>query len=252
MRYQIAEILIERGYQLISKTYGEIKTGNSYADDLLNDLTNYPHAFVLGCIMDRQIKAEKAFLIPYEISEIMKAKGYGDFTVDNILKFGLENIKNAFLTKNLHRFNSKMAENFYYATVKIKKDYGGDASRIWKGIPSSATVVKRFLEFPGAGVKIATMAANILVRSFKVPMRDLFCIDISPDVHVKRVFRRVGFIPKSTLNENEMLIYTARELYPIYPGIFDAPCWEIGRNWCKPTNPECNRCYLNKVCPKIV
>ena len=112
----IAEILIKRGYQLISKTYREINTGNKHADNLLNDITNYPHAFVLGCIMDRQIKAEKAFLIQYEISKIMKAKGYGDFTVDNIFKFGFENIEKAFHDNNLHRFNSKMAENFCKAT----------------------------------------------------------------------------------------------------------------------------------------
>ena len=96
------------------------------------------------------------------------------------------------------------------------------------------------------------MAANILARDFKIPLRDFFCIDISPDVHVKRVFKRAGLIPNNAPNENEMLIYTARELYPIYPGIFDLPCWEIGRNWCKPTNPQCNQCYLNDVCPKKV
>ena len=243
--------MIEIGWKLIAMRIG-IDTGNLHANALINDLTNYPHAFVLGCIMDRQIQAERAFLIPYEVSKAMRAQGYGDFTIDNILKFGLRNIKDTFRTRNLHRFNSQMAKNFYDATEKIRRDYGGDASRIWKGIPSSATVVRRFLEFPGAGVKIATMAANILVRDFKIPLRDCFCIDISPDVHVKRVFKRVGFIPQNAPNENEMLIYTARELYPIYPGIFDLPCWEIGRNWCRPTNPLCNQCYLNKVCPKII
>ena len=33
---------------------------NTKTDKLLNDIENNPHAFVLACLMDRQIKAEVA------------------------------------------------------------------------------------------------------------------------------------------------------------------------------------------------
>ena len=39
-------------------------TGNHKQDVLLNDLVNTPHAFVLACLMDKQIKAERAWAIP--------------------------------------------------------------------------------------------------------------------------------------------------------------------------------------------
>ncbi len=100
------------------------------------------------------------------------------------------------------------------------------------------------------GIKISTMAANILVRNFKVPLKDHTCIDISPDVQVARVFRRIGFIPKDATRE--LLIYTAKEIYPEYPGIFDTICWDIGKNWCRPKNPKCWQCYLEKYCPKVI
>lgn len=94
------------------------------------------------------------------------------------------------------------------------------------------------------------MAANILAREFKIPMQDRICIDISPDVQVKRVFTRLGFISKGS--NNDELIYCARELNPEYPGIFDLSSWEIGRNWCRPKDPDCNNCYLENFCPNLI
>ena len=136
-----------------------------------------------------------------------------------------------------------MGENFYLAIQKIHSDFRDDASNIWRDNPGSATLVRRFLEFKGIGIKIATMAANILARDFKISMKDYINIDISPDVHVKRVFNRLGFISEDA--SNDKIIYCARELNPKYPGIFDLPCWEIGRNWCRPNKPICDKCCLN-------
>ena len=242
----IVKILIEKGKELFNQSYKKIKfTKNLEADELLNDLKNYPHAFVLGCLMDRQMKAENAWLIPYKI-----AREIGSFQFKKLLSLKPKTIKNIFRRKNLHRFNDQMAEIFYSAIQKIHKDYTNDASRIWLGKPSSATIVKRFLEFKGAGVKIATMAANILAREFKIPMKDYICIDISPDRHLKTVFKRLGFISKEATNDE--LIYCARELNPEYPGIFDFPAFDVGRNYCHPRKPDCKNCYLNKYCPKII
>jgi len=243
-REKIVEILIRRGKELLEQPFKKIEfTKNSEADNLINNLEEYPHAFVLACVMDRQIKAERAWLIPYEIS-----KEIGGFEFPKLQRLTLEQIKEVFKRKNLHRFNDTMAENFYLAIQRMHTGYKDDASSIWANNPGSATVVRRFLEFKGVGVKIATMAANILARDFKIPMKDYICIDISPDVHVRRVFKRLGFISREAGNDE--LIYCARELNPEYPGIFDLSCWEIGRSWCKSKNPDCEDCYLEEYCPK--
>ena len=243
---KIVEILINKGKELFNQPYKKIEfTKNPEADELLNNLKEYPHAFVLACVMDRQMKAEKAWMIPYEV-----AKEIGSFKFSKLLSLRLEKIKGIFRRKKLHRFNNEMATNFYFAIQKIHKDYNDNAANIWRNKPRSATIVKRFLEFQGIGIKIATMAANILAREFKIPMKDYICIDISPDVHVKRVFKRMGLISKNASNDE--LIYCARELNPEYPGIFDLSTWEIGRNWCHFRNPDCESCYLNNYCPKLI
>jgi endonuclease III len=241
---KIIEILVKRGNELFSLPYEKVKfTGNEEADTLLNNLNQFSHAYVLACVMDRQIKAERAWLIPYYISQEI-----GGLDFDKLLKQDLNSLKEIFERKSLHRFNDIMAENFYSAIQLIHTKYQNNASNIWKDHPKSATVVRRFLEFKGVGVKISTMAANILAREFKIPMQDRICIDISPDVQVKRVFIRLGFISKDASNDE--LIYCAREFYPEYPGIFDFSAWEIGREWCRPNNADCKNCYLNHFCPK--
>jgi len=242
----IVKTLIERGKELLKRPYEKISfTKNPDADDLLNDLNQFPHAFVLACVMDRQIRAERAWLIPYFLSQEI-----GGFEFKKLLELNLNSLKEIFNKRKLHRFNDIMAENFYLAIQRIHKQYNDNASNIWRNNPKSATIVRRFLEFKGIGIKIATMAANILAREFKIPMQDYLCIDISPDVQVRRVFIRTGFISKDASNDE--LIYCARELYPDYPGIFDLSAWEIGREWCRPKNPDCKNCYLNDNCPKNI
>jgi len=143
----------------------------------------------------------------------------------------------------LDRFVETMSDFFHSAVELISKKYAGDADRIWLGNPSSAEVVYRFLEFRGVGPKIASMAANILARDFRIPFADHFSIDISADVHVRRVFARLGLCPSNATTEQ--VIYKARALHPEFPGMMDLPFWEIGRNWCKASAPQCDNCYMN-------
>ena len=211
------------------------------ANAFLNDLEHYPHAFVLACCMDRQTKAERAWMIPVKVK-----KAFGTFEMIDLASKSIEEYKAVFSENNLHRFNDTMAFVFFRAVQLIHGKYSDDASNIWKNCPSSASVVYRFLEFDGVGIKIATMATNILARQFRVPFSDYSSIDVSPDVHVKRVMSRIGLISSDA--DNDMIIYKARELCPEFPGIIDFSLWEIGRTWCRPENPGCDRCLVSNVC----
>ena len=218
-------------------------TGNKAADVLLNDLSRYPHAFLMACIMDRQITAERAWLIPYELRRRL---GSFDFRV--LSELPPDKIKAAMKNpRPLHRFPDAMAVSLHAALQRVRASYCGDASLIWAQRPSSAAIVRRFLEFQGVGPKIATMAANILVRDFRVPVSDRYSIGISVDVHVQRLFTRLGFVEEQA--SAEILIYRARELNPEYPRIFDLALWELGRTICRSTEPRCSECYLSDLCP---
>lgn len=218
---------------------------NSDVNDFLNNLEKFPHAFVLACLMDRQISAERAWAIPYQV-----CKSLGKYSIEDLVKVSFEEIKLIFNKNKLHRFNDTMAEVFFNGIKDIHEKYKNDASKIWENKPSSATVVLRFLEFKGSGIKISTMAANILARQFRIPFSDFYSIDISPDVHIVRVMKRMGLVNQDA--SNEIIIYKAREINPEFPGIIDFSCWEIGRNWCTPKNPDCLNCVLRTECKKVL
>jgi len=235
--------LVEHGQQLFEAPREPIRfTNEDEADRLLNDLKDHPHAFVLACVMDRQIKAERAWLIPYRFQEKL-----GDFSIELLTKQSKADVRRLMAEPQpLHRFVEKMSGYFFKAITRIRDVYGNNAAGIWADSPSSASVVYRFLEFDGVGPKIASMAANILAREFKVEFSDYFSIDISADVHVRRVFGRLGLTPSDATVDQ--LIFRARGLHPKFPGLMDSPAWEIGRMWCRPRTYDCTKCYMADVC----
>lgn len=225
------------------------------AQKLIEDLQNYPHAYVLSCLMDRQISAEKSWRIPYKIKCSFKLK---TFDINELAKIAKQEYIEVFTKERLHRFCRGMAEIFYEGVQKIITQYEEDASKIWTSEPSSSKVVYNFLQFNGCGIKIATMATNILARQYRIRYSDYMSVDVSPDVHVRRTMTRLGLIPqniklangKDDINKiNELIIYKAREINPSYPGIIDYSLWDIGRNFCHPKNPRCTSCELSIYCP---
>lgn len=216
-------------------------SGDPDTDALISNIEAYPHLFVLGCVVDRQIKSERAWKIPYRIGEL--AGGWHFQAFENL---SLKDLKQLFKRNQLHRYPERMAENFHAAIATIRNDYKGDASLIWSGKPSSAEVVYRFLQFKGIGPKLASMAVNILAREFKVTMSDYYSVDISVDVHVKRVLTRAGVVRNGASNEE--IIFAARALNPDYPGMLDFATFEIGRNFCRPKAPLCGKCLIRNGC----
>lgn len=211
-------------------------------DKELRDITHKPYMFVLACVMDRQMKAELAWSIPHKVCEKFNAD-----TFEKLKAIPEEDIVRFFKEENLHRYDETMGRNFYDAVQRIATLYNGDASLIWKGQNKSATIVYRFLCFKGVGIKIATMATNLLIRCYHINIPDRSAIDVSPDVQVCRVLYRLGLTESE---DTTAAIYKAKELNPEFPGLIDSICWEYGRTYCHPNNPECPQCPFNKVCRK--
>lgn len=105
----IRDLLLRRGQELFHDPH-QLRhfTNDPKANALLNDLEHYPHAFVLACVMDRQMKAERAWLIPYLFSQKI-----GNFEFEHLRSLSLSEIRDL-MTKPvpLHRYPERMSENF--------------------------------------------------------------------------------------------------------------------------------------------
>jgi len=227
----------------IPETNGILHTGVPEADKILNDLDGHPHAFLLGVIGDRQMRADRSWLIPWKIFNQI---GSTDFR--SLETLTPNRWKRIFLgPPSLHRFPEDVSQAYYSAVKMVSEKYNRNASNIWTGNPASAELVSRFLEFDGIGPKLATMAVNLLATRLNVPLADYYSVDISADLHVRRVFSRLGLVPERATTDQ--IIYRARALNPRFPGALDRPAFEVGRRWCRPKKPLCTECVLESVCP---
>lgn len=210
------------------------------ASKLLTDLEKYPHLFLLACISNRRIPAEKAWNVPYNLSQFTKK-----LDINSLSKF--ESTDWLKFTKSIgHRLPATMAKSFELAIKKIQTDYDGNAADIWNDKPSSAVIIKRLREFNGVGQKIAAMTAQILKRGFGIEYADRTNLDLAIDVHTKRVMKRLGLVTETATKKE--ILSKAREMNPDFPGIFDLPLWNIGRDFCHETKPKCKKCQLKKLC----
>ena len=219
--------------------------GTKAYNDKIADLENYPHLFVLSCMMDTGMNSDKAWIIPYKVAQELLN---GDLTFPAFASLSEDAIVQAFEKGNFHRYKTVKGKVFYSAIRKIANEYDGDASAIWGDNPDSSLIISRFLEFDGCGIKIATMATNLLYRNYKVPMSNLSSIEVSPDVHVRRIFYRTGLVNSSEVSESQ-IIYAARFLNPDYPGIVDRLSWLLGKTKiCTDQAPKCDECPLRSAC----
>lgn len=236
------------------KLHGELTEGSltkawePTKDPDANELLNGdPLAFLLGVIADYGIPAERAWILPSRLREKL-----GHLDPQRIAE-----MSEASLTEVLrsiprgHRFPRMVARSYIEACKRVVQQYAGDAGKIWENC-SLKQALANLYTLRGTGQKKASMAVNILARDLgwiKPRNNELSSIDVSYDVHVRRVFLRSCLVDQDKLEE---VLGAAKALSPTYPGKLDIGAWYVGRTWCHPQKPDCRNCRLNSVYPKMV
>lgn len=100
--------------------------------------------------------------------------------------------------------------------------------------------IEELIKFNGVGRKTANL---VLSRGFNKPA---ICVD----VHVHRIFNRLGYIKTKTPEETE---FALRRKLPVKYWIdINTLIVTHGQNICKPQKPDCEHCPINKYCAKNI
>lgn len=99
--------------------------------------------------------------------------------------------------------------------------------------------IDELCKFRGVGRKTANL---VMTLGFGVPA---ICVD----VHVHRIFNRLGYIKTSNPEETE---FALREKLPVEFWIpINTLLVTHGQNVCKPINPKCSQCPVFAYCDKL-
>jgi uncharacterized HhH-GPD family protein len=203
-----------------------------------------PFAFLLAVIADMGIRAERAWALPYLLRQRL------GFLSPAGLSANPSAVRAAVQQEpKLHRFVNVVPTWLVEAAQIVLSHYDGDAGKLWSDGPTATDLRRRLEAFPGIGQKKAAMAAEILARDLGILLRDMSGNDVAYDVHVRRVFLRTGLAQRDEVNH---MVAVARALNPDRPGALDLPAWDVGRRWCRPVNPACRECPLNRACPRMI
>lgn len=201
-----------------------------------------PYAFALAASLDRGMKTDIIWTIPYDMKERL-----GHLDPRKIYSMGPDEL--TMLLSNLPRrprYTRAALRTIQDLTKIVVEEYQGDAAKIWEG-KRAFEVKRKFESIYGVGPGIANMTVLLIEKAFGIRFDDLdhAQMDIKPDVHTMRVLYRLGI---SKEQSEEAAIDAARILNPDFPGQLDSALWEIGRKYCHSRSPECAMCPMNDLC----
>lgn len=230
-------------YESILGTSENIIKGSLLDAKAKKFLIENANAFLIGLISDQSVKAEWAWSLPYNLQQRI-----GTFDCESIVAdFEEKDIQNAIREKpSLHRYPANIGKYIYNAFLMLNSKYECDAKNIWIN-ESAQSIVDRLEEFKGISHKKASLGCLILTRDFGLNVLDKENIDIIYDVHIRRIFMRTGFSREDSLSA---IVEGAKKIYPKFPGYLTSSFWAIGRNYCRPQNPNCNDCPIKDYCEK--
>ncbi|OQY37971.1 MAG: endonuclease III [Candidatus Cloacimonetes bacterium 4572_65] len=187
--------------------------------DFIEAQTQDPFKILVATILSARTKDETTTKVVIELFKVVNVP-------EDLLKFSEEELQQMIYPVGFYRHKAKYLSKL--PTV-LKEEFNNV-------IPEE---IDELLKLPGVGRKTANLVRAI---AFKKPA---VCVD----VHVHRIFNRLGFLYTKNPEETEMTL--RRELPVKYWIHFNSYFVAFGQNLCTPRKPKCSECPIYEGCDKI-
>ena len=203
----------------IVKLLKDAKQPQSEFVKLMDSFKN-PYLVLIACILSLRTNDKTTYPATLRMLELAKTPKE------------MKNVSQEELAKAIYPvgFYENKARQIIELSKTIDEELGGK-------VPGE---IEDLIKFKGVGRKTANL---VLSLGFNKPA---ICVD----VHVHRIFNRLGYIKTKTPEETE---FALREKLPQKYWIdINTLLVTHGQNVCKPIKPKCSECPIARYCAKII
>ena len=181
---------------------------------------NDPYLVLIGCILSLRTNDRTTYPATLRMLELAK-------TPKDMAEVNVSDLEKAIYPVG---FYVNKAKQIIELSKIIANDLNGK-------VPDT---IEDLIKFNGVGRKTANL---VLAKGFGIPA---ICVD----VHVHRIFNRLGLIKTKNPEETEFVL---REKLPQkYWLDINTILVTHGQNVCKPIKPLCDKCPISEYCKKVV
>lgn len=178
-----------------------------------------PYLVLIACILSLRTNDRTTYPATLRMLELAK-------TPEKMAKINVEDLEKAIYPVG---FYANKAKQIIELSKIIAEEMDGK-------VPDT---IEELCKFNGVGRKTANL---VLAKGFQTPA---ICVDI----HVHRIFNRLGLVKTKTPEETE---FALRENLPVkYWLDINTLLVTHGQNICKPIRPKCSECPIEQYCKKL-
>lgn len=207
---------------MIDKIVQNLKDANQPRSEFVELMEQFqnPYLVLIACILSLRTNDKTTYPATLRMLELAK-------TPEEMSKISPEVLAKAIYPVG---FYENKAKQIVELSRQIVEELDGN-------VPDE---IEDLIKFKGVGRKTANL---VLAKGFNKPA---ICVD----VHVHRIFNRLGYVKTKTPEETE---FALREKLPVkYWLDINTLLVTHGQNVCKPQKPNCSQCPISEWCAKNI